>query len=147
MNLGTHMPDGERRKHIAIEVCRSKVLSPLSYKLQYQQASSSYHQACVYQGSFRSNISFLTFGALLIFKYTMVVFHWLYIESSLVAIPSFWWVVGWLSSRRQIFSPSGKGQARTKINCSFIIYGKSMFSPLTIRHVCTKIHLDPTFRS
>jgi hypothetical protein len=23
MNLGTHMPDGERRKHI--EVCRSKV--------------------------------------------------------------------------------------------------------------------------
>jgi hypothetical protein len=27
MNLGTHMPDGERRKRIAIEVCRSKVLS------------------------------------------------------------------------------------------------------------------------
>ena len=25
MNLGTHMPDGERRKPIDIEVCRSKV--------------------------------------------------------------------------------------------------------------------------
>jgi hypothetical protein len=25
MNLGTHMPDGERRKLIDIEVCRSKV--------------------------------------------------------------------------------------------------------------------------
>ena len=25
MNLGTHMPDGERRKSIDIEVCRSKV--------------------------------------------------------------------------------------------------------------------------
>jgi hypothetical protein len=24
MNLGTHMPDGERRKPIDIEVCRSK---------------------------------------------------------------------------------------------------------------------------
>jgi hypothetical protein len=46
--------------------------------------------------------------------------------TSLMAIPSFWWVVGWLSSRRQIFPPSGKGQARTKINCSFIIYGKSI---------------------
>jgi hypothetical protein len=27
MNLGTHMPDGERRKPIDIEVCRSKALS------------------------------------------------------------------------------------------------------------------------
>jgi hypothetical protein len=27
MNLGTHMPDGERRKLIDIEVCRSKALS------------------------------------------------------------------------------------------------------------------------
>jgi hypothetical protein len=26
MNLGTHMPDGERRKPIDIEVCRSKEL-------------------------------------------------------------------------------------------------------------------------
>ena len=25
MKLGTHMPDGERRKSIDIEVCRSKV--------------------------------------------------------------------------------------------------------------------------
>jgi hypothetical protein len=25
MNLGTHMPDGERRKPTDIEVCRSKV--------------------------------------------------------------------------------------------------------------------------
>jgi hypothetical protein len=25
MNLGTHMPDGERRKPIDIDVCRSKV--------------------------------------------------------------------------------------------------------------------------
>jgi hypothetical protein len=25
MNLGTHMPNGERRKPIDIEVCRSKV--------------------------------------------------------------------------------------------------------------------------
>jgi hypothetical protein len=25
LNLGTHMPDGERRKPIDIEVCRSKV--------------------------------------------------------------------------------------------------------------------------
>jgi hypothetical protein len=25
MNIGTHMPDGERRKPIDIEVCRSKV--------------------------------------------------------------------------------------------------------------------------
>jgi hypothetical protein len=25
MNLGTHMPDGERRKPIDIEVCRSNV--------------------------------------------------------------------------------------------------------------------------
>jgi hypothetical protein len=25
MNLGTHMPDGERRKPIDIEVCRTKV--------------------------------------------------------------------------------------------------------------------------
>jgi hypothetical protein len=25
MNIGTHMPDGERRKHVDIEVCRSKV--------------------------------------------------------------------------------------------------------------------------
>jgi hypothetical protein len=25
MNLGTHMPDGERRKPIDIEVCRSKI--------------------------------------------------------------------------------------------------------------------------
>jgi hypothetical protein len=25
MNLGTHMPDGERRKSIDIEICRSKV--------------------------------------------------------------------------------------------------------------------------
>ena len=25
MNLGTHMPDGERRKPIDIKVCRSKV--------------------------------------------------------------------------------------------------------------------------
>jgi hypothetical protein len=27
MNLGTHMPNGERRKPIDIEVCRSKALS------------------------------------------------------------------------------------------------------------------------
>jgi hypothetical protein len=27
MNLGTHLPDGERRKPIDIEVCRSKALS------------------------------------------------------------------------------------------------------------------------
>jgi hypothetical protein len=27
MKLGTHMPDGERRKPIDIEVCRSKALS------------------------------------------------------------------------------------------------------------------------
>jgi hypothetical protein len=27
MNLGTHMPDGERRKPIDIEVCRSKALT------------------------------------------------------------------------------------------------------------------------
>ena len=27
MNVGTHMPDGERRKPIDIEVCRSKALS------------------------------------------------------------------------------------------------------------------------
>jgi hypothetical protein len=30
MNLGTHMPDGERRKPIDIEVCRSKVKVTLS---------------------------------------------------------------------------------------------------------------------
>ena len=30
MNLGTHMPDGERRKPIDIEVCRSKVKVILS---------------------------------------------------------------------------------------------------------------------
>jgi hypothetical protein len=27
MNIGTHMPDGERRKPIDIEVCRSKAMS------------------------------------------------------------------------------------------------------------------------
>jgi hypothetical protein len=91
MNLGTHMPNGERRKPIDIEVCRSKALSihmfatrlsqgalliffhypsvwqgyirPLSYKPQYHYASSSHHQACVYQVSFRSNISFLRYYA------------------------------------------------------------------------------------
>ena len=30
MNLGTHMPDGERRKSIDIEICRSKVKVTLS---------------------------------------------------------------------------------------------------------------------
>jgi hypothetical protein len=30
MKLGTHMPDGERRKPIDIEVCRSKVKVTLS---------------------------------------------------------------------------------------------------------------------
>ena len=30
MNLGTHMPDGERRNPIDIEVCRSKVKVTLS---------------------------------------------------------------------------------------------------------------------
>ena len=30
MNFGTHMPDGERRKSVDIEVCRSKVKVTLS---------------------------------------------------------------------------------------------------------------------
>jgi hypothetical protein len=53
MKLGTHMPDGERRKPIDIEVCRTT----LSYDPQY------HHQACVYQVSFRSDISFLRYCA------------------------------------------------------------------------------------
>jgi hypothetical protein len=48
MKLGTHMPDGERRKPIDIEVCRTKVKVTTSKK-------------CVYQVSFRSGISFLRY--------------------------------------------------------------------------------------
>ena len=34
MKLGTHMPDGERRKPIDIEVCRTKVKVTTSIKEQ-----------------------------------------------------------------------------------------------------------------
>ena len=51
MNLGTHMPDGERRKPIDIEVCRSKVKVYL-------------YRHCP---SISSQRGFRTFGALLIF--------------------------------------------------------------------------------
>jgi hypothetical protein len=37
MNLGTHMPDGERRKPIDIDVCRSKVKVTTSYNLNKNQ--------------------------------------------------------------------------------------------------------------
>ena len=36
MKLGTHMPDGERRKPIDIEVCRSKVKVTTSKKIDQQ---------------------------------------------------------------------------------------------------------------
>ena len=48
MKLGTHMPCGERRKPIDIEDHRTKALK---------------HKACVYQVSFRSDISFLRYCA------------------------------------------------------------------------------------
>ena len=42
MNLGTHMPDGERRKPIDIEVCRSTV--NVTTSLESKQADSSTKQ-------------------------------------------------------------------------------------------------------
>ena len=71
---------------------------------------------------FLKRVMHIQLDVCLFIKYAMVVFHWLYIESRLVAIPS--WVVGWLTFRRQIFLRNGTGQARTKYNSSFIIYGK-----------------------
>ena len=44
MKLGTHMPDGERRKPIDIEVCRSKVKVTLSIHMFATQLS---HLWCV----------------------------------------------------------------------------------------------------
>ena len=44
MNLGTHMPDGERRKPIDIEVCRSKVKVMLSIHMVATRLS---HLWCV----------------------------------------------------------------------------------------------------
>ena len=45
MNLGTHMPDGERRKPIVIEVCRTKVKVTTSKnrrKVKYFFVSAQY---------------------------------------------------------------------------------------------------------
>jgi hypothetical protein len=41
MNLGTHMPDGERRKPTDIEVCRSKVkVTSSAQYLKYKKLST-----------------------------------------------------------------------------------------------------------
>jgi hypothetical protein len=66
MKLGTHMPDGERRKPIDVEICRTKVKVTTSKnrtKIRYFFASSTHHQAYVYQVSFRYYILFLRYCA------------------------------------------------------------------------------------
>ena len=84
----------------------------LTYKHQHQQASSSHHQACVYQYSFRSDISFLRYRA----------------ETKQV------------SNFCSIFRSCDLDLCSTNL----II---NRLPPLTTWHVCTKFHLDPTFRS
>ena len=52
-----------KRKKYQICVLFLEVVTPLSYDPQYLKASSSHHLACVYQDSFRSDISFLRYRA------------------------------------------------------------------------------------
>jgi len=78
MNLGTHMPDGERRKPINIEVCRSKVKVTTSKNrkkidtffvsaqyLKYKKLST--HMPHAERNKSHEQLGFRTFGALLIF--------------------------------------------------------------------------------
>jgi hypothetical protein len=46
MNLGTHMPDGERRKPIDIEVCRTKVKITTSKK-RTKRSNISFLRYCM----------------------------------------------------------------------------------------------------
>jgi hypothetical protein len=72
MKLGTHMPDGERRKPIDIEVCRTKVkvttfknrTKKLIFFLFPHKAPNYITRHCP---SICSQLGFRTFGALLIF--------------------------------------------------------------------------------
>jgi hypothetical protein len=57
MKLGRHMLDGERRKPIDIEVCRSKVKVTLSI---YMFATRLSHLWCVTDFDFYYNITLIT---------------------------------------------------------------------------------------
>jgi hypothetical protein len=81
MKLGTHLPDGERRKPIDIEVCRTKVkvttsknrkqIDTFFVSAQYDERKKPMEvvgqRSRSYCPSTCSQLGFHTFGALLIF--------------------------------------------------------------------------------
>jgi hypothetical protein len=65
MKLGTHMPDGERRKPIDIEVCRSAYVYQVSFRsyilfLRYRAETKKY-QICVLFLEVGESLSILRF--------------------------------------------------------------------------------------